>query len=475
MIALTVAAVLIIVVTAGVLRRRLYRRSFSLPPRRHDTINCRNSKDAIAVRAEADGICVPDNLQPRGQTALLQLTVNATLTGHWVDPFIEIQDEQHVYRQYFERGAAGQRYLNLSPVFQRSDRNSLSKILLRGRSIRWEPAAVLLLFESPSLENAAVLVLAPHPDDAEIAAFGMYAAHRSWVVTITAGERATGNLAAIVPDNRRAHWAAVTRVWDSLSIPHFGEVPPGRRVNLVCPDGLLESMYKEPTRPFRLACEETLPRRRLRSANHLPEFQQGGPGYTWSDLKAELRLLVEIIQPDIVVCPHPLVDIHSDHLFTTIALEQAMRDLPRKPALFLYAVHTARAPLHPFGSAQAVVSLPPWQDDAWIADSIYSHPLDALLQRSKYFAVEAMHATRQYTEDEPDSMLQTVKSIGRKLLAFIAGTAVLPHSLLRRTARPNEIYYLASSDTLPELTQRALAARYPGDKDTIDETTSASS
>ena len=153
MIALTVAAVLIIVVTAGVLRRRLYRRSFGLPPRRHDTINCRNSRDAIAVRAAPDSICIPDNLKPRGQTAFLQLTVNATLPGRWVDPFIEIQDEQHVYRQYFERGAAGQRYLNLSPVFQRSDRNSLPKILLRGRSIRWEPAAALLLFESPSLET----------------------------------------------------------------------------------------------------------------------------------------------------------------------------------------------------------------------------------------------------------------------------------------------------------------------------------
>ena len=38
------------------------------------------------------------------------------------------------------------------------------------------------------LDDERVLVVAPHPDDAEIAAFGFYADTRAMVVTVTAGD-----------------------------------------------------------------------------------------------------------------------------------------------------------------------------------------------------------------------------------------------------------------------------------------------
>ena len=37
-------------------------------------------------------------------------------------------------------------------------------------------------------DDERVLVVAPHPDDAEIAAFGFYADTRAMVVTVTAGD-----------------------------------------------------------------------------------------------------------------------------------------------------------------------------------------------------------------------------------------------------------------------------------------------
>ena len=470
MIAGTVAIVAAIAAVACLLRVRGYRKWLHVPVCRTDLVSCRGGFREMALHLGPNGFELPHDLDLRGRTVLLRVVVKVRPLGRLLDPFIEIQDGRRTYRQYFERGAVGQRYLNLSPVVRRSDPNPLLRVGLRGRFIHWEAAAWLLMFDPPATEGAGVLVLAPHPDDAEIAAFGMYACHRSWVVTVTAGERATANLPTDVPTQARAHWAALLRVSDSMSVPQLGQVPADRCVNLVCPDGALESMYREPARPFPLACEETLPRSRLRSRNQMLEFQRGNAGCTWNDLVGDLRRLLEFTQPDIVICPHPLVDTHPDHVFTTVALEHAMRDLPgRRPSLFLYVVHTRGAALYPFGPAESLVCLPPGRHAGWVADSIYSHPLEPQLQQAKYFAVEAMHAARNYADREPKSARKVLASMIQEVSAYVAGTGPYPASLLRRAPRPNEIYYVVRGDMLSELLDQMSAAGLPvGDHTSAD-------
>jgi len=459
MMAGAVAIVVAIAAIACWARVRRYRKWFHLPVSRTDLVNCRGGYRAVAVHTEPNGFDLPHGLDLRGRTVLLRTVVKVRPFGRFLDPSIEMHDGRRTHRQYFERGAVGQRYLNLSPLFQRSDPDPPLRVGLHGRLMHWEAKASLLVFDPPAIEGAGVLVLAPHPDDAEIAAFGMYSTHRSWVVTVTAGERAVGNLPRGVPKHAQSRWAALLRVSDSLSVPQLGRVPADRCVNLVCPDGALESMYREPARPFPLACEESLPRSRLRAENQMLEFQRGTPGCTWNDLIGELRRLLEFTQPDIVVCPHPLVDTHPDHIFTTVALEHAMRDLPgRRPALFLYVVHTRGAALFPFGPAESLVCLPPGRYPGWVADSIYSHPLGPQLQQAKYFAVEAMHAARSYADGEPKSGLKVLASMIREICAYLAGMGLYPASLLRRAPRPNEIYYVVPGDMLSELLEQMSAA-----------------
>jgi LmbE family N-acetylglucosaminyl deacetylase len=409
---------------------------------------------------EPDGLDLPHDFDLRGRTVLLEVTVKVPRFGRLFDPFIEIQDGQSTHRQYFERGATGQRYLNLSPLFRQTGQGPLLRVGLRGSSIRWETQASLLVFDPPAIESASVLVLAPHPDDAEIAAFGMYASHRSWVVTVTAGEQGIGNLPTMIPDHTHSRWAALLRVSDSLSVPHLGRVPPDRRVNLVCPDGALESMYREPSRPFQLACEGSLCRSQLRYENHMLEFREGNPGCTWNNLVDELRMLLELTQPDIVVCPHPLVDIHSDHVFTTVALDRAMHGVQgKRPLLFLYVVHNRGAPSYPFGPAESLVGLPPGGYNGWVADSIYSHPLESDMQQAKYFAVEAMHAARRYADGEPKGSLKFLNSMKQEISAFLSGMSRDPTSFLRRAPRPNEIYYVVRGDMLSELIEQKFDIR----------------
>jgi LmbE family N-acetylglucosaminyl deacetylase len=444
-----------IVAGVGCLRLWRYRRWFRLPADRLDRLMgsevCQVSEITLGPR----GFEVPAGVCKSGQTVLLELTVKASLRGHCDDPYIEMRDGELIHRQYFERGATGRRYLNISPFYGPGNGAAPWRLSLRGTGLRWRKHASLLAYDPPSMEGASVLVIAPHPDDAEIAAFGLYADRRSWVVTVTAGEKSTANLPPDIPVTARAGWTARLRVIDSHTVPQFGQVPPDRRLNLAYPDGALEAMHREPSRAFSLVCEDSLSRSQLRSQNHRPEFRTENLGCTWNDLVEELRLLLELSQPDIVACPHPLIDSHSDHIFTTVALERAMSRVEgKRPVLFLYAVHHNGAPAYPFGPAESLVGLPPGRHGGWVADSIHSLPLKPEMRQSKYFAVEAMHAVRRYDDGAPKDALKLLKSMRREFLAYIAGMGVDPTSFLRRAPRPNEIYYVVRGEALPELIER---------------------
>ena len=438
------------------LRIRRYQQWLRIKPRRDDLFAFRGAHRLVALAAGTHGFELPDGLDLRGRTVLLRIAVKVSPLGHLLDPYIDIRCMQRSYRQYFERGALGQRYLNLSSLFTDDNPSVGRHVQLSGSSIGWQDGASLLVFEAPITAHANILVLAPHPDDAEIAAFGLYAYASSWVATVTAGEKATGNLPEAINPNARSSWAAFLRVTDSLSVPQLGYVPPDRRINLVCPDGQLEAMFREPNRPFRLACDESLSRAQLRCANQRPEFKNADADCTWTKLVGELQSLLELTQPDIIVCPHPLLDTHADHIFTTVALERAMRECSgTRPLLFLYTVHSHGGPLFPFGPVDSLVATPPAPSVKWLADSIYSRQLDESIRQAKYFAVEAMHATRIYPATERSSARSLLQVMRREILAYLVGLPVHPANLLRRAPRPNEIYYVLQGESLAELLEQA--------------------
>ncbi|MDB6090913.1 MAG: hypothetical protein JWN85_3697 [Gammaproteobacteria bacterium] len=429
-----------------------YRRWFRLPSRRNDVLEFRASHRAVDLQMSVQGFDLPHDLPLSGRTVLLRMTVEASVCGYLFDPCIEFQGEQQTGRQYFERGVTGQRYLNLSALFAGQEHRPWTRVRLHGNWLRWQARACLLVFDAPDVENAAILVLAPHPDDAEIAAFGMYAYRKSWVVTVTAGERATGILPVGIAAGERSRWAALLRVSDSLTVPQLGEVPQERLINLAYPDGALQSMFREPSGAFTLACEAQLPRSQLRAKNRLPEFQQGARDCTWNGLIDELQRLLELSRPDIVVCPHPQGDAHPDHIFTTVALERSLQRIPgKRPLLLLYTVHSAGAPVHPPGPQEAVVGPPPGVNASWFLDSVYSFELPPAHQQAKKFAVEAMHAARGYPAEEPAGAVALLKTIVRHSSGWLSGMGLQPASLLRRSCRPNEIYYVARGEQIGEL------------------------
>lgn len=392
------------------------------------------------------------------QTVFLAIVVSATATGHMLDPFIEIEHGQARYRQFFERGAYGNRFLNLSLAFQETLTGVSQRITLRGRHIRWKGEASLIVFDAPAIRGGETMVISPHPDDSEIAAFGWYSQYPSWVVTVTAGEGSPTDLSNVVPvREEKAHWLAKLRVWDSLQIPGLGGVPRARRLSLVFPDGRLKMMHDSPTRSYKLACEDSLPRQVLRSRNPLTRLQSATPDCTWGSLVEELQWLLDTARPSTVMCPHPLVDPSPDHVFTTLAIAEALRNGTHQPDVFLlYVVHVNEVPIYPFGAAESAVSLPPWREDGWLADTIYSHALTEDTRQAKFFAVEASHDLRTYADLRSRSIGELMTTIRRELAAFVSGMGLRPTDFLRRAPRPNELYYVVSAPGFIDLAERAL-------------------
>jgi len=448
-----------LLIGAGLLRRRHYRAFCRAPAVRDDRFACRGDHVALDVKLDAHSFDPPESVARAGQTAFLALTVHATAAGALVDPYIEVSDGARTFRQYFERGVHGRRHLNLSPIYQEAG-TPLARIGLRGFALSWRAEATLLLFDPPPLDGARPLILAPHPDDAEIACFGLYADHPSWVVTVTAGEAGSADQLAVLPAPAdHAPWNARLRVWNSLTVPRLGRVPDDRCVNLVYPDGALEAMWRAPDRSFHLGSEPEPTRAALRAENARAEFKTGNRECRWTELIDDLGRVLDAARPDVVVAPHPTLDEHPDHVFTTVALDQALRARRLRPRIFLYVVHSGAARLFPFGPATAMASVPPTGDGEPLADSLYSHPLSPERRLAKYFAVDANHDLRAHASGAAATAGQLARAIKRQLSAFVAGLSPDPLAFQRRAPRPDEIYYLADADTLSALVERALAAR----------------
>jgi LmbE family N-acetylglucosaminyl deacetylase len=455
---LAVLAGLLAVASILWLRVRRYRRMFRIAARRDDCCACRGPQRVLAVSAAPDGIELPEDAFGPGRSAFLALEVSATMAGWVFDPFIEIGRHGELYRQYFERGANGIRYLNLSPAVQAAQSPGGTRIHLRGIHLRWKASASVMVFEPPAFGGGNALIVAPHPDDAEIGAFGFYSGHPSWIVTVSSGEASPTSLCPIVSRGpEQVRWRALLRVHDSLTTPWLGGVERERCLNLVFPDTRLKQMHDEPTKAFALACESSLPRQTLRQKNPLGRLRDGSADCRWHDLVEDLRWTLNSVQPHTLVCTHPLMDPHPDHVYASIAVAHALRAGAHAPELvMLYVIHVNEAPLYPFGGADSIVSLPPWHHGRWIADSLYSHPLSEDARIAKYFAVEAAHDVRSYDSDSRVRTFRELASIVRRELAdFVSGTAPRATDFLRRAPRPNELYYVVSVEGFLELARLA--------------------
>jgi len=373
----------------------------------------------------------------------LKISLKTTLAGHFFDPKIFISAGNNKVVQTIERGGEGARYLNLSGL----NLHEGATITVTGRfvHIRDQQITLIYLKHGITINNARILVISPHPDDAEIAAFGLYSGHDAYVVTIAAGDAGSNKYDEIFANRRQQYLAkARMRVWNSLTVPLLGNVNKGRAVNLGYFDGTLEKMHASVEMPvhslYTGVSSINFFRGPKKSALLLPHPDDHA---SWITLVQDLRHIIQVIRPDIIVAPYPRIDRHPDHKMSTVAVIEAIRKLNMQNGyLFLYTNHYPLSDYYPYGNAGEPVTLPPAFGSVYF-DDIYSYELAPEAQKMKLLALEAMNDMRLDTE------WRSVNGAARLLYhTLIRKAEGNDYSYFRRAVRANELFFVVDIKNL---------------------------
>ena len=365
-------------------------------------------------------------------TLVAQIRLRSSWLGWLFDPVIHIGDD----RQIFERGARGVRYLNLTGQAE----HLLGKGLVVHCSFCSMTADVqLFVFNQPSPQVENMLILAPHADDAELAAFGLYSgAEKVRIVTLTQGEIEAQHYQRLgLGKAAAARLKGRLRTWDSLAIPLWGGVSQADCVQLGYYCMQLPAMAAQPDQPFgsKESGETDIRAARYFNTIDLPGDGDGLP--TWNNLVADLAACLEHFQPEVVVMPHPELDPHADHVASTRAFFQAVEQSAWQPErLFLYANHLHDNDRWPMGDANTGVALPPALVEL-PADELFSHVLDDQQQLDKAMAL-LMHHDLQ----PPLPFKRTLRRHIQRLLAGRRWPKTGDNEYLRKAVRRHELFWV---------------------------------
>ncbi len=391
---------------------------------------------ARAIAASLDGgLLKADCVLQGNETLVLELRVKSTWLGRFFDPTVELLAGGQGDRQTFERGVDGMRFLNLTGLATPLQSGSLR---LRGRHCRLLGQPRLWITPAVDLQRRRVMVIAPHADDAELAAYGLYSqADEAWVVTLTAGEIEAEHYQQMgLAKAEAARLKGRLRAWDSIAVPRWAGVPQSRCVQLGYFCLQLPAMQAAPDQPVASREAELADVRVFRQFNPfpLPADADGAP--TWQNLLADLRAMLEMARPQVLVMPHPQLDPHPDHICAQAAVLEALQGLAWQPQTVLcYANHLHDNDRWPMGNSGDGVALPPQlrADQAWAPCCLV---LDLPTQRDKAMALGMMH------DLQPPAPFK--RRVRRLLQRWLAGRQSSPYGeneFFRKAVRRHELFW----------------------------------
>jgi LmbE family N-acetylglucosaminyl deacetylase len=392
-------------------------------------------------------------IEENGETSwFLEVEVRSTWWGWIYPPEIDIRCEKSNSLQYLSLGHDGKVCVDLS-LLKRVSNEPCTVSISCTRCELASGTGTLLGFTDIPLDGRSLCVVAPHPDDAEIAAFGLYSDEtvRSSIVTVTAGDRGRYPLGNPLRDEQgttRDSLKGEIRAWDSVAIPNLGGVPFDRCYNLGYLDGKLDTLAESTDGP-----------RGQQGHKPVDAYRRGAIGRPtssgWDALISDLTSVFRRESPDTVVCPHPELDCYGEHQRTTEAVVEAvyrMESEERPSRFLLYTVHNSVNEFFPFGPPQGSVTVPPVAEGPPIlASTPFSYRLsDAQIARKQY-ALEAMHELRRVTlpkwKGRPSAKeaLRSIVEAAKQLIGVPTETMCSPR-MIDRAARPNELFFVASTE-----------------------------
>lgn len=388
---------------------------------------------------------LPQPLSSSIDSGILSIELHCKLLGYIVDPYVEISVNDVVSRQYFERGVGGRRFLNMS-LFTHELQKPGAVVAIKGTFCTLKEGSLTLSgFENASYLDKRILIISPHADDAELAAFGLYRrASSAMIVTISAGEVDAKSFQRITGSQKAAGLLkGRLRAWDSMAIPLWA----GRHVQTLhlgycCMT--LQAMCERSGSPVASHATGEIDIRPYRVLNPrlLPGDKTGEN--TWDNLVADLVDILSEFQPEIIVTPHPIIDPQSDHKYSTQATLQACEIAQLNPQVLLYANHYRNTDMYPYGVEHSDVPLPPLFGDALLGDRLLSVALSDAEQVDKICALQMMH--------DLNRPLAFKKRL-RRWLQRLLGRSHMPYGhddYFRKAVRQQELFWVSSMDQIKQ-------------------------
>ncbi len=393
--------------------------------------------ESVAVSLEGECLrLVGPTLLTGNETLVLAVRLRGSWLGRFIDPAVELLGGEWPDRQTFERGVKGVRYINLTGQV-----GALSEGALRlvGRRCKILGQPQMWVFRHADYRRQRVMVIAPHADDAELAAFGLYSqANEAWIVTLTAGEIESEHYQDMgLEPGEAARLKGRLRAWDSVTVPQWAGVDQSRCVQLGYFCMRLPAMQATPDLPVTSLEARVLDTRVFRQFNPftLPGDVDGAP--TWNRLLDDLRALLIKAKPDVVVLPHPALDPHPDHVCAHAAVLEALEGLDWQPGTLLgYANHLHDNDRWPMGRSGQGVALPPVLN---LTQELEPYSLEISTQRQydKAMALGMMH------DLQPRPPFK--RRVRRFLQRWLAGRAPSPYGeneYFRKAVRRHELLWL---------------------------------
>jgi len=323
-------------------------------------------------------IVIPNEIL-KNDIVFIEISLKSKLLGRYFTPKIELVTIDEKIVHFFEKGLNGIRYLNITDFTGYKLNLRVKFLKLANKRIK------IIVYNRYEKSDGNIMILAPHPDDAEISSYGFYShfSKNTSIVTISMGEGSYNNYNNIYSQtiDSRVRKGSI-RFWESLCIPKLGGVELDKCINLGYYGGL-KRVYQN-----NFLYNEKLNDIRGNNISSMMKFLSRE--FSWENLISDLVKLIEINKPDIIVTPYPKIDSDIDHKLASLAIFEAIRRSHYTDCrLFLYTNHFTLNELYPYGQRYTSVTLPPLFEELYF-DYIFSFSLSLDKQKEKLFIFDSM-------------------------------------------------------------------------------------
>ncbi|MBU2710694.1 PIG-L deacetylase family protein [Zooshikella harenae] len=372
-------------------------------------------------------------------TAVLAISIKSDVfLGTIFDPYVEISDGKHIAKQYFERGLKGKRYINISGWLEKLIDGEV--VSIKFKYCQPLPSDIVVYgFCHEDFINKKTLIIAPHADDAELAAFGLYSQVKDVaVVTLTAGEVEAESFSHVYADGKKASLLkGRLRAFDSIAVPQWGGVKPENIIHLGYFCLRLKEMFDDlskTTISLTAGVDSTKVFREFNSFSLPSDKNNHASG---ENLIRDLKFLIEKFKPEVIIMPHSQLDPHEDHIYASKFVELAIKESSFKGVEYMlgYANHFHYTDMHPFGPPHSIASLPPNIESVQAIYGLFSLSLSENVQKNKVYALEMMHDLKR-----PVKLKKVIRSLIQKIIGRSYGRYGYD-AYFSKNIKNNEFFY----------------------------------